>query len=162
MLFFGNSENSENFKKANIPKVILCDPKDNMVVEFSSLKSSISNKHISQKFNSLNSHMQNKKFLQKNNNSIMLFCFDYNKEDLKNFEDILFLIYNTQNENIENFKFHLHKFMINSKKNLKGEENTRNNNINSKNNNKNENEKVLKKILRNFFLFKIIFIRLIL
>ena len=41
IFWFYKSDNTENFLKANIPKLALCDPNDNLVVEYSSLKSSL-------------------------------------------------------------------------------------------------------------------------
>jgi hypothetical protein len=117
LLFLGDSGNTENFIKANIPKILLCDPKDNLVVEFSSLKSSISNRHIMHKFISINNNTKN----HKENSSILLYSFDYDIEDFNNFKDILFLINfgikNTDTEeNILNIKSHLVNFSL--KKNL--------------------------------------------
>ena len=109
LLLFDNSENTENFIKANVPKIILCDPQDNLVVELSSLKSSISNKYVNNKFKPLNK--KNKK------NSILLYCLE-DKENVRNFIEILYLLQNGLNKKnkekiLKKIKLYFKKFQKN-------------------------------------------------
>ena len=79
LFWFYKSENTENFLKANSPKLALCDPNDNLVVEFSSLKSSLSVKYIKNK-------------IPKGFGSILKYCFE-NKENYEHFMEIIHMCY---------------------------------------------------------------------
>jgi len=82
LFWFYKSDNTENFLKANMPKLALCDPNDSIVVEFSSLKSSLSLRYIKNK-------------IPKCYNSILKFCLEDNSV-YNNFIQILHLCYINQ------------------------------------------------------------------
>lgn len=77
--WFYKSDNTENYLKSNSPKLALCDPNDNLVVEFSSLKSSLSEKYI-------------KNILPEGYNSVLKYCLE-RKETYDNFIEIMHMCY---------------------------------------------------------------------
>jgi len=79
LFWFYKSDNTENFLKANIPKLTLCDPNDSLVVEFSSLKSSVSTSYIKTK-------------LSNERNSVLKFCLEEN-QNYENFVDVLLMCF---------------------------------------------------------------------
>ena len=79
LFWFYKSDNTDNFLKATSAKLALCDPNDNLVAEFSSLKSSLSGKYIRSK-------------MPKGFGSIMMFCFE-KKEDFENFAEIMHMCF---------------------------------------------------------------------
>ncbi len=80
LFWFYKSDNTDNFLKANSPKLAMCDPNDNLVVELSSLKSSLSVKYIKTK-------MPDKGFI-----SILKYCLMH-KDDYENFMEILHMCF---------------------------------------------------------------------
>ena len=79
LFWFYKSDNTDNFLKANSPKLALCDPNDTLVVEFSSLKSSLSVIYIRNK-------------LPKGFETILKYCFE-RKEDYDNFMEIMHMCF---------------------------------------------------------------------
>lgn len=86
-LLFENSENSGNYLLANLPKILLCDPMDGLVMDFSSLKSDISKKYVEFKLKKL----KKKSFLQ--------YCLDKDLKNSENFIELLFLLQNSLSKN---------------------------------------------------------------
>lgn len=81
LFWFYKSDNTENFLKANMPKVALCDPNDSLVTDYSSLKSALSYKYI------LNKDLKIKQ------SSILLYCLDNSTEKYAHFVEILYMIF---------------------------------------------------------------------
>ena len=87
IFWFYKSDNTENFFKANISKIILCDPRDVIVNDFSSLKSSMSIKYI-------------QKFFPQLQDSILKYCLEH-KHNYDHFIDILYLCYSNISDNLK-------------------------------------------------------------
>lgn len=92
-LWFHKSDNTENFLKANIPKIALCDPNDTLVKDISSLKSSLSLKYL-------------QSIIPNETKSFLKYCLE-NKNDYENFIEIIKICFyensDEKNEMIDNY-----------------------------------------------------------
>ncbi len=135
MFLFENSENTKNYLLSKMPKLLLYDPNDEIIKDFSSIKSDISGIYL------------DKKFKKSKKKSFLEYCLSDDNDNsnsnnnTENFIELLYLISNhKRNEKSEIIK-DFHSFFNKFQKDLiKEKKNSLNNNRNRNTNNDNDKD----------------------